>query len=65
MWPSAGEVQPQGEVSIAATVGSKFSYQGVLRENGSPVTGSRDMTFRLYSDDTCSTQVGSDIARDA
>jgi len=63
MWPSAGEVQPQGEVSIAATVGSKFSYQGVLKENGSPVTGNRDMTFRLYSDDTCSTQVGSDIAK--
>jgi hypothetical protein len=53
--------QPQGEVSIAATVGSKFSYQGVLKENGSPVTGSRAMTFRLYSDDSCTTQVGSDI----
>jgi hypothetical protein len=44
-------------------VGSKFSYQGVLKESGSPVTGSRDMTFRLYSDDTCSIQVGSDIAK--
>ena len=59
--PPEGEVQPQGEVSIAATVGSKFSYQGVLKENGSPANGSRDMTFRLYSDDTCSTQVSSDI----
>jgi len=45
--PPEGEVQPQGEVSIAATVGSRFSYQGVLKENGSPVTGNRDMTFRL------------------
>ena len=59
--PPEAEVQPQGEVSIAATVGSKFSYQGVLKEGGSPVTGSRNMTFRLYSDGTCSTQVGSDI----
>ena len=59
--PPEGGVQPQGEVSIAATVGSKFSYQGVLKEGGSPVTGSRNMTFRLYSDDACSTQVGSDI----
>lgn len=57
------EVQPQGEVSIAASVGSKFSYQGVLKESGSPVTGSRDMTFLLYSDDTCTTQVGSDIVK--
>jgi hypothetical protein len=61
--PPEGEVQPQGEVSIAATMGSKFSYQGVLKESGSPVTGSRDMTFRLYSDGTCSTQVGSDIVK--
>ena len=59
--PPEGEVQPQGEVSIAATVGSKFSYQGVLKEGGSPVTGSRNMTFRLYSDATCSTQVGGNI----
>lgn len=50
--PPEGEVQPQGDVSIAATVG-KFSYQGVLKENGNPVTGSRDMTSRLYSDVTC------------
>jgi hypothetical protein len=59
------EPQPQGTVSIAATVGSKFSYQGVLKENGSPVTGSRDMTFRLYVDDTCSTQLGSGIVKNS
>lgn len=58
-----GEVDPQSGVSVAATVSSKFSYQGVLKENGSPVTGRRDMTFRLYSDDTCTTQVGSDIEK--
>ena len=57
------EVQPQGDVSIAAMVGNKISYQGVLKENAQPVTDSRDMTFRLYSDDTCSTQVGSDIVK--
>ncbi len=56
--PSA---EPGGDVSLAGTVASKISYQGVLKENGNPVTGSRDMTFRLYSDDTCSTQVGSNI----
>ena len=69
LWATGGVVAgppregPGGDVSIAATVGSKISYQGVLKENGSPVTGSRDMTFRLYSDDTCSTQVGSDIVK--
>jgi hypothetical protein len=59
--PAVGDAEPQGVVSISATVGSKFSYQGVLKENDSPVSGSRDMTFRLYSDETCTTQLGSDI----
>ena len=43
---------PEGDVSIAATVGSKISYQGVLKENGSPVTGNRNMVFRLYNVDS-------------
>jgi len=55
------EVAAEGDVSIAATVSTKISYQGVLKENGEPVTGTRDMTFRLYSDSDCTTQVGSDI----
>jgi len=59
--PPGEGVQPQGDVSIAAIVAHKISYQGVLKENGSPVTGNRNMTFRLYSDSNCTTQVGSDI----
>ena len=55
--------EPGGDVSVAGTVASKISYQGVLKENGSPVTGSRNMTFRLYSNSACSTQVGSDIVK--
>jgi hypothetical protein len=62
--PAPGEeTQPQGEVSIAATVNSRISFQGRLMEDGTPVTGDRDMTFRLYSEETCSTQVGDDIVR--
>lgn len=61
--PLPGEVQPQGAPSIEAVVSSKFSYQGVLKEGGSPATGSRDMTFRLYSDSLCIGQVGSDIVK--
>lgn len=60
-----GKPQSQDMVSIAATVGSRFSYQGVLKENGSPVTGSRGMTFRLYSDAACTTQVGNSIVKNA
>ena len=36
--------QPQGEVSIDAVVNSEISYQGVLKESGSPVTGARRFT---------------------
>ncbi|MDX1613699.1 MAG: hypothetical protein R3300_05265 [Candidatus Promineifilaceae bacterium] len=44
-------------------VTSQLSYQGTLFEAGQPVTGTRDMVFRLYSDDLCATQVGPDIVR--
>jgi hypothetical protein len=55
------QVQPQGDLAIEAAVNSKFSYQGMLTEDGIPVDGTLDMTFRLYSNATCSTQVGSSI----
>ena len=55
----AEQVSPQGEVSVQGTVSSKISYQGVLRENGNPVNGTRTITFTLYSDDTCATEVDS------
>ncbi|MCS7179507.1 MAG: hypothetical protein N0A03_09645, partial [Anaerolineae bacterium] len=58
--PPEEGVGPQ-DVNIAATVSSKFSYQGVLKEGGVPVTGNRNMTFRLYSDSACTIQVGSPI----
>ncbi|MDY6877992.1 MAG: hypothetical protein SWK90_17555 [Chloroflexota bacterium] len=57
------EISPQGNVSTATTVNSSISYQGMLKEGGNPVTGSRDMTFHLYSDSSCTTQVGSDIIK--
>ncbi len=50
-----------GETSITALLSSRISYQGVLSEGGVPVTGTRDMIFRLYSNNTCTTQVGGDI----
>jgi hypothetical protein len=59
-----GPAKPEGEMSIDATeVNSRIGYQGVLKENGAPVNGTRDMIFRLYSNNTCTTQVGSDIVK--
>jgi hypothetical protein len=56
-----GRTGPQSSVSIAAPLNSRISYQGVLTENGSPVDGSRDITFRLYSDDACITLLESHV----
>jgi len=52
---------PEGEADIsgAAAVASKINYQGELREGGVPVTGSRVMTVRLYSDVSCSAPLDS------
>jgi hypothetical protein len=47
-----GEIQR--DVSIAATVNSRINYQGILEENGTPVNGSRDMTFDFFTNDACS-----------
>lgn len=49
--------------TIEAVVNSRISYQGVLSEGGAPVTGTRNMVFRLYSNSTCTTQVGGDISK--
>ena len=49
--------QPASILSVAAQVSEAISYQGVLEENGIPVTGSRDMTFSLHSDGGCTTLV--------
>lgn len=56
---------PQRLPIIEGAVSSEFSYQGLLQEGGSPVTGSRDMIFRLHSNAACTHQVGSDINRPA
>ena len=61
-----GPAKPGGGLSVeAATVNSRIGYQGVLKESGAPVTGTRNMIFRLYENNTCTTQVGSDIVKNS
>ncbi len=40
-------------VSMSAATGTGVSYQGVLREDDLLVTGSRAMTFTLFTDSAC------------
>ena len=62
---SGGPTAPDDPTSVEATVNSRIGYQGVLKEGGAPVTGTRNMIFRLYENSTCTTQVGSDIVKNA
>ena len=41
----------------AADIGTAFTYQGSLQNAGGPVTAACDFRFRLYDDDTGSTEV--------
>jgi hypothetical protein len=45
---------PQAVAELNA-VPNQISYQGVYTQNGTPVTGSRDMSFRFHFTSTCST----------
>jgi hypothetical protein len=52
---SAQEAEPAAPL---AALGTAFTYQGQLKSDGEPVTGSCDMEFRLYEDAGGSSQVG-------
>ncbi|NUQ37467.1 MAG: hypothetical protein HUU23_06635 [Caldilineales bacterium] len=54
-WAQEGEITDQ---SMAAAVGTAFTYQGRLEQNGSPVSGACDFQFSLWDAATGGTQVG-------
>jgi hypothetical protein len=58
-----GVATAQQPLGGGAAVDSRISYQGTLAEGGIPVTGSRNMIFRIFSDGACTTQVGVDIPK--
>jgi hypothetical protein len=57
--PNGVPSERQAVSAATQAVTSTFAYQGVLEEDDTPVTGSRQMAFRLYRDEACTTQVGS------
>ncbi len=48
-----------GMLSQAVPMGTAFTYQGQLSKNGTPVTNTCDLQFRLYDAANSGTQIGS------
>lgn len=61
--PARAATMARGAVGATQPVTSTLSYQGLLEEDGQPVTGQRQMTFGLYTDSACTAQVGSAQSR--
>nr|WP_290666492.1 hypothetical protein [Ardenticatena sp.] len=56
-----GGATPQGETAIQAAVGTAFTYQGRLTDNGNPANGTYDFQFKLFDAATGGAQVGSTV----
>jgi hypothetical protein len=50
-------VQPEIPADVNAAVSRRFTYQGVLKEDGQPVTGNRAMHFYMHTDGNCTTPI--------
>jgi hypothetical protein len=50
-------------VMMALACAQPFTYQGLLKQNGTPVNGTLSMTFKLYNALTGGSQVGSAITQ--
>ena len=55
--------EPLADAGVAGDLLSGFSYQGVLTENAIPVSGNRDMEFKLYDAANGGNQVGSTLSK--
>lgn len=55
--------EPLADTAVTGDLSSGFYYQGTLTETGVPVSGNRDMEFKLYDASSSGSQVGSTISR--
>ena len=51
-------------VSLAATMGTAFTYQGRFDASGTPASGAYDFEFRLFDAATAGNQVGNTLTKD-
>ena len=55
---------PEQALSLEAVMGTWFTYQGRLMDNGRPANGTYDFRFKLYDAQSGGTQVGNTLYRD-
>src|ERR1039458_4995522 len=53
------------QLSIAFAQGTAFTYQGRLQNNGSPASGTYNLTFAVFTDSNGVNQVGSTLTNTA
>lgn len=58
-WAAAQGPVPEQPLEAQASVGSSFTYQGQLKQDGGVVDGSCDFQFRLYNAASGGSQIGS------
>ena len=58
----AARTSPTG-IGAADVVTDTFSYQGVLQEDGDPVSGNRQMIFTLHREAACASPVGDPVTK--
>jgi len=63
-WIHAQGVLPDDQDTAENMVESRIAYQGVLREAGQPVTGSRDMVFNFFNNNSCSNTPVETVVKD-
>jgi len=54
-------VLPFAGAAHAADIGTAFTYQGQLKQDGAPANGNLDMEFRLFDASTLGNQVGNPV----
>ena len=59
-----GQAQGPGSAGIQASLGTAFTYQGQLKQDGSPVNGNCDFFFTLWDAETGGNQIGPDQQKD-
>ncbi len=61
---TAASSEPSALKDMAASVGTGFTYQGHLKDNGNPANGAYDFQFKLFDAVSGGAQVGSTVTLD-